>query len=71
MIKNEKNTKIGRNNFKSAQNDDEAKLTVVDLNVMEQILGEGGFGQKDWNKLIKSGKITKVYNKKTGSIQSF
>ena len=42
---------------------DDTLPTVMAKEVMEQILGKGGFAEKDWNKLVKSGKIQKVYKK--------
>lgn len=47
---------------------DDTLPTVMAKEVMEQILGKGGFAEKDWNKLVKSGKIQKVYKKSNGSI---
>ena len=41
--------------------------TVLAKEVMEKILGKDGFAEKEWNKLVKSGKIQKVFKKSDGS----
>ena len=47
---------------------EESTMAAQALEVMEQIFGKDGFGEKGWQKLVASGKIKKVYRRSDGSI---
>ena len=52
---------------KAARGED-STMAVQALEVMEQVFGKDGFGEKGWKKFVTSGKIKKVYRKSDGSI---